>query len=181
MVEVRVRGALVTRQRTYMEQLAGPAHVAAAVDALPPDRRHLYDEATLLSWVPQGTVRDVTRGVAERLGISGVELAERVVDASVYDLCRGPWNILLRMTDDEALISRSAAIFARAFDAGRLRVTREGPGIFDVVLNGWPGVDDMDLASISAGIKATLRSVGRSARVDRTRTPDGARYRVLVL
>ncbi len=181
MVDVRVRGALVTRQRSYMERLAGRDRVAKAVDALPADLRAAYDEATLLSWVPQRAVREVTRAVASDLGLPAVELAERVVGTSVFDLCRGPWNILLRMTDEEALISRAAAIFARSFDVGEIRASREPTGGYALTLRGWPSADDMDLASLAAGIKAVLRSVGRGARVDRVRTPEGARYRLLIV
>jgi hypothetical protein len=39
----------------------------------------------------------------------------------------------------------------------------------------------MDLASLSAGIRATLGAVGRMCRIERSRTSDGALYRVHVV
>lgn len=177
---IRVRGALVLSQRAHMERIAGRATVRRAIDALPPGLRDAYDDASMLSWVPQRAVRDVTRLVANDLGMSAVGLAERIVRTSVTELCAGPWNILLRLSSDEALLSRATSIFARAFDVGRIDTTVQEGGAIEVVLRGWPAADDMDIASVSAGIRATLEAVGRLARVQHVRTPDGARYRVHV-
>jgi hypothetical protein len=181
MTTIRVRGALVTRQRAYMESFAGRAAVASAVASLPSALRASYDEASMLSWVPQEAVREVTRRVATSLSMSPVDLAERVVTDSVSSLCAGPWNILLRLTSDEALVSRAAAIFQRAFDAGSVETRLLAEGEVELVLRGWPGADDMDLASLSAGIRATLGAVGRTSRVERSRTSDGALFRVHVV
>jgi hypothetical protein len=149
-----------------------------------PSRRSLrasYDEATILSWVPQEAVREVTRRVAANLAMSPVELAERVVTDSVSSLCVGPWNILLRLTSDEALVSRAATIFQRAFDTGLIETRSIAEGEVELILRGWPAADEMDLASLSAGIRATLGSVGRMCRIERSRTSDGALYRVHVV
>lgn len=171
----------MTRQRAYMESIAGRAVVADAIAALPAALRQSYDEATLLSWVPQVAVREVTRNVARALAMSPVELAERVVSDSVSDLCAGPWNILLRLTSDEALVSRAAAIFQRAFDKGSVETRLVAEGEVELTLRGWPAADDMDIASLAAGIRATLTAVGRASRVERSRTGDGALYRVKVV
>ena len=90
-----------------MESFAGRAVVARAVASLPNALRASYEDATLLSRVPQEAVREVTRRVADELAMDPVSLAERVVSDSVSGLCAGPWNILLRLTSDEALVSLS--------------------------------------------------------------------------
>ena len=164
-----------------MESFAGRAVVARAVASLPNALRASYEDATLLSWVPQEAVREVTRRVADELAMDPVSLAERVVSDSVSGLCAGPWNILLRLTSDEALVSRAATIFQRAFDAGMIETRLVAEGDVELTLRGWPGADEMDLASLSAGIRATLASVGRAGRVERARTSDGALYRVKVV
>jgi hypothetical protein len=164
-----------------MESFAGRAVVARAVASLPNALRASYEDATLLSRVPQEAVREVTRRVADELAMDPVSLAERVVSDSVSGLCAGPWNILLRLTSDEALVSRAATIFQRAFDAGMIETRLVSEGDVELTLRGWPGADEMDLASLSAGIRATLASVGRAGRVERSRTSDGALYRVKVV
>jgi hypothetical protein len=105
---VRVRGLLVLSQRRLMERMAGAPTVQAALARVEPALRVAYEEASVLSWVPQPAVRAVTREVAHAMAISPVTLAERVVSASVKELCDGPWNVLLRMVSDDALIRRAA-------------------------------------------------------------------------
>lgn len=172
---MRVRGLLVLSQRRLMERVAGKVAVCNAIDKLCERERRAYLEASVLSWVPQPVVRSVTRSVAEELGETGDSFAERIVHMSVLDACRGPWNALLRMTSNEALIRRTAALFARSFDRGRVEVRAHGQN-FEMVLDGWPECESMDLVSVRAGIVATLESIGRGARVEIRPTADGARY-----
>lgn len=162
-----------------MEAMLGADAVAAAIDALSPAMGQEYRDASVLSWVSQPAVREVTREVARRAGLSGEALAERIVRDSVLELCRGPWNVLLRLTSDEALIERAAALFARSFDAGRIRAQRSADTV-ELVLEGWPRPDRMDLVSIRAGISATLEAVGRRAEIELTPQPSGARFVVRV-
>jgi hypothetical protein len=179
--DVNVRGVLVLRQRALMEGMAGRTVVQEVVASLgDPVMRASYEEASILSWVPQRAVRDVTSGVARAMGMSDVALAERVVERSVTELCTGPWNILLRMTDDDALIGRAAALFARSFDRGGIEVRRAADGVIEVILSGWPDAHEMDLASLAAGMLATLRSVGRDAVIERRARVGGQIYRVRV-
>lgn len=93
----------------------------------------------------------MTRRVAAEVGRSPVAFAERVVSESVLDLCRGPWNVLLRLASDEALIARSAAIFQRAFDAGTLQTTLLGPGEVEVALRGWPTAEEAARGRVAGG------------------------------
>lgn len=174
---IRVRGLLVRSQRRAMEAMAGLDAVQRAIDALPPAERSAYEEASALSWVPQTAVRGVTRSVAGRLGLTGEQLAAKIVRASVREACSGPWNVLLRLSSDEALIARVASLFARAFDGGRIEATKVDEGV-ELVLRGWPDADRMDLVSLEVGVEATLSSVGRNASIETHRTPEGARMLV---
>lgn len=178
---VRVRGLLVLSQRRLMERMAGAPTVQAALARVEPALRVAYEEASVLSWVPQPAVRAVTREVAHAMAISPVTLAERVVSASVKELCDGPWNVLLRMVSDDALIRRAATLFARSFDAGELASRALEDGSLVLTLTGWPDVDEMDRASVAAGMLATLGAVGRSAQVEQRALPDGAIYTVRVM
>lgn len=177
---VSVRGLLVLGQRRLMERMAGVAAMQAALARLEPEVRAAYEEASVLSWVPQPAVRAVTREVALAMGISPVALAERVVSASVKELCEGPWNVLLRMVSDDALIRRAATLFARSFDMGAIDCRLVDDGSLVLTLTGWPDPHEMDLASVTAGMLAALNAVGRQARVEQRPLPDGAVYTVRV-
>lgn len=171
---------LVLSQRRRMEALVGADRVAAAIDTLEPAMRRDYLDASALGWVPQPAVREVTRAVAQSAGLTGEALVERIVRDSVLELCQGPWNILLRLTSDEALIERAASLFARSFDGGTIRARRTSDAV-EIVLEGWPRPDRMDLVSIRAGIAATLEAVDRRAVIEMGAQPGGARYVVRVV
>lgn len=174
--DIHVRGLLVLRQRAIMEALCGPARFAQALASLPEDMRAEYDAATSLGWVRQSTVRAVTQAAAAQIAADPVRFAGDVVEQSITDAVRGVWAVLVRNTNDDALLSRAATIFEKSFDRGRFRAASLGPGRAEIVLEGWADPHEMDIVSIERSIAAVLRVAGRTAsRVTTSRV--GARVR----
>ncbi len=164
---IRVRGMLVLSQRRLIERKLGHEAVQAGLRELTEAERVEYDNATILSWVPQNAVRTFTRAAAESAGMDPSTLVHDVVRESVEFVCRGPWKVMLKLTSDEALLRRSAMLFSRSFDQGELRISRISANQYRMAVSNWPEAEELDFISLEAGVRAILGVVQRPARIER--------------
>jgi GGDEF domain-containing protein len=97
-----------------------------------------------------------------------------LVSQSLRDALSGPWAIFLgRMTTDEAILRRAAALFEKSFDRGQVSATALGDGRFRLILSGWSDPHPMDIESIKSAIETLLAIVERPAVVVANRKSDG--------
>lgn len=159
--ETRIFGAVLLEQRKVLRELAGDAVLDRVIADLPEDRRNEYEGLTLLSWCRHSTATDVVVGVGRELGKRPEIFQSEVVRAGVERLFGGVWKVLLRFSSDDALIKRSALLYSKACDRGRITVEQLGVGHVKLTLSEWPDAPDLAIIALTAGIESVLRVVGR--------------------
>jgi hypothetical protein len=169
--ETRIFGAVLLEQRKVLRELAGDDVLARVIAQLPEDRRAEYEGLTLLSWCRHSTATNVIGGVGQALGKRPEVFQAEVVRAGVERLFGGMWKVLIRFSSDEALIKRSALLYSKACDRGRLSAEPLGPGHVKLVLSEWPDVPDMAVIALVAGIESVLEVVGRKPTITWKREP----------
>ena len=175
MLEPRVIGALIQKEREVLEDIVGPEAVNAALNTLPDDQREEYSTVRPLTRIRTRTVEAVYSAVADGTGREVMRLHRELVRASMENALRGVWRALLRLTSDDALVRRAPLIFSRGLSAGTLVARIVTPGAAEIRLTGWNGVSDMQINGIAAGVETLLGCAGRqNVRVVSHRTLDGA-------
>ena len=173
--EACVAGALASNLRAVLIELAGKSTVEAVLARLPRDVREDFVSVTPLGWVRISSFERVFGETARELGRSTADLHTEVARLSIERTFRTVWRVLLRLTTDGALISRTPVIFARSYDRGRLRASIPIPGRGEITLEGWPDAPDWPLRATRIGVETVLRIAGRKdVRVSAERAPDGA-------
>lgn len=163
--ETRIFGAVLLEQRKVLEELAGKDALARAIESLPGDRRAEYEGLSFLSWCRHSTATDVVVRVGRELGKLPEAFQAEVVRAGVERMFGGVWKVLLRLSSDEALIKRSATLYSKACDRGRMTADPLGPGHVKLTLSEWPEIPDLAIIALAAGIEAVLNVVGRGAAI----------------
>lgn len=169
--ETRIFGAVVLEQRKVLVKLAGEEVFRGAVAALPDEVRAEYEGISLLSWCRVSTATEVVQSIGRALGKQPEAFQAEVVRAGVQRLFGGMWNVLLRFSSDEALIRRSALLYSKACDRGRLSAEPLGNGHVKLVLSEWPDIPHLSIIALVAGIESVLGVVGRSAVITWHREP----------
>jgi hypothetical protein len=159
--ETRIFGAVLLEQRRVMEELAGPERFTRIVAELPPDIRDEYEGLTMLSWCRHSTATAITTHVGEALGRRPEDFQAEVVRLGIERTFGGIWKVLLKFTSDEALIKRTALLFSKTCDRGKLTAEPLGPGHVRLVLSEWPDIPDLDIIAVATGIETVLHIVGR--------------------
>lgn len=173
----RVGGTIVVEAREVLRELAG-AQFDAALATLPPALEAEYREITPLSWFPVDRLEQVVRAIARQLHTDPLDLNDRVSTLATERALGGIWRMLLRITTDRALLSRTPVIYQKTYDTGRIVPRITAPGRAEVELLDFPGAPEFVLRPLGVGIQTTLRCAGRAqARVTHERTRDGAMYR----
>jgi len=172
-----ISGPLACGLRDVAAELVGKEVVERALARVPPDARTHYQTATAIEWMPIEVMEQAFTAIAGELGTDVAQLHERVATISIERTFRTVWRVLLRLTTDKALVSRTPGVFARSYNRGRLTVEIPRPGRGEIVLLDWPNVPAWPLRATRIGIATVLRVAGRNdVRVDLTPTPSGARY-----
>jgi hypothetical protein len=170
--ETRIFGAVLLEQRKVLVELAGEELLESIVRALPRDQREEYEGLTLLSWCRHTTATEVVVRVGAALGKRPEVFQAEVVRAGVERLFGGIWKVLLRISSDDALIKRTAVLYAKACDRGRMSAESIAPGRVKLTLSEWPDVPDLGIIALAAGIDSVLRVVGRRAVITHRREGD---------
>jgi hypothetical protein len=159
---VDILGADVTREG--LEN--APSSAAAAVrNALPG------------IWVPIADVETVFGALASASGRDLASLHVELARLSVDKAFRTLWRMLLKLTTDAALVSRTPVIFAKSYNRGRLVPQIPTPGRGEVELVDWPNAPEWPIRGTRVGIETVLQIAGRKGvRVEGRRTATGALY-----
>ncbi len=160
-------------------ELLGREVVERGLSSLAPALRARVAGAVPGGWVPIGSAEEAFRSIAhaaerEWPGLH-VELARHTVERAYRTL----WRMLLRLTSDSALVSRTPVIFGKSYNRGRLVASVLFSGRGEVELIDWPDAPDWPIRGTQAGIETGLRIAGRrNVRVESRRTQTGAFFAV---
>jgi hypothetical protein len=173
----RVSGALACGLREVLVDRAGEDAVARALARCDDDIRQRWQNATHVGWVPIEVLERVFGEVAASLGRNVADLHTEVARVSIERTMRTLWRVLLRLTTDQALISRTPVIFAKSYNRGRLLAVIPSSGHAEVNLVEWRNPPEWPLRATRIGIETVLRIAGRNdVEVSYSRTNEGATY-----
>jgi hypothetical protein len=151
----------------------------AALARVPESVRRDFESITGVGWIPIASMEAVFAEIALQRGQTLAELHEQVARIAVEQTLRTVWRMLLRLTTDNALISRAPSLFARAYNRGRVDASLLASGRGELTLHDWPKAPDWVVRGLRIGTETCLRLAGRSSvRVVSERRPDGAVFHV---
>lgn len=172
-----VSGTLVRGLLEVARDVVGADTLLRGVERAPPVERAAVEGALPGVWVPIVSVERTFASIAEAAGRDLPGLHLELARISVERALKTFWRMLLRLTSDEALISRTPVIFGKSYNRGRLVPSIVSPGRGEVRLLDWPEAPEWPLRGTRVGVETVLRVAGRKdVRVDGQRTPTGALY-----
>jgi stage V sporulation protein SpoVS len=172
-------GALYLRTERVFRQVVGDGAVDQAFASLSSEHQQILESAVPAAWIPVAVIDVFYEAIARCAGQDLNSFYPEVVQLGITQALRSVWKVLMRLTTDRALLSRTPIIYARGHSVGRIQTTIDAPGKATVVLSGWPGVPELRRVGVGANIQAVMDVAGRkgvSVRYDRT--VDGAVYHV---
>lgn len=173
--EPNITGTLVSAHLDLLGGRFGVAEVARCIDGLPPETRSDLQGVIAAGWVPVRSYDLFYRAFAKQTGVDVGDLHADMSRQSVERTFKTLWRLLLRLTSDEALVSRTPVLFSRAYTRGKLSSSIPSPGVAELALDGWPDVPDIVIRGTRIAIETVLRLSGRTAvRTSFERAPDGA-------
>ncbi len=172
-----VSGTLIRGLLDAADELLGKDAVQRGISAIEPEIGSLVAGAVPGRWIPITAAETTFRGIAGAAHRDWptlhVELARHTVERAYQTF----WRMLLRLTSDSALVSRTPVIFGKSYNHGRLVASIPISGRGEVELVDWADVPDWPIRGTRAGIETGLRIAGRrNVRVECKRTPTGASY-----
>lgn len=172
-------GQAVLDLRWAFDQVLGHDALVRALSSLPVAVREEYEEATSLSWVSYETIRAVHDAFARESGEPIERLLDRAVPLAVERSFKTVWRLLLRFTNDEALVARTPLLYSRTRSRGQLSARLVKPGESLCELSGWASIPARDIHALTVSIRVFLELAGRlGVTVVGERTAGGARFRV---
>ncbi len=159
--EATMSGALVMEHRRMLTELCTPDGFAAVLAELRPDEREAYLSVDPLVWFPVSTAERVFVIAGRRLGRDPAELHEAISRQGVERTLTRLWRFVLRFVPDDALISRSERLYARAFQKGKLDARMVRPGYVEIQVDGWPDMPEFSIRGFRIAIETVLRLAGR--------------------
>jgi len=173
----RLSGAVFTANLKLYRELLGSDVVDATLATLPADQREEVDAAVASAWLRASTCDAVYTALGAETGRDPIVVYRDIVERGVERTLITLWRVLLQVTTDRALLSRTPQFYRKGHDTGELSAAMLGPGFARLVLTGWPDIPEMRLHGVAAGVTAVLRVAGRrSVSLTFERTADGARF-----
>jgi hypothetical protein len=170
-------GPLACNLRDVAAEIVGEEHVERALETVPPADRERYQTLTAIEWIPIETMERVFAAIAKEVGTDVAKLHEQVATVSIERTFRTIWRLLMKLTTDHALVSRTPKVFARSYNRGRLIAEIPAKGCGTIELVDWPDAPAWTVRATRIGIATVLRLAGRAdVRVDSSPTATGARY-----
>ena len=177
--EPRIAGTMMLQHRQVMEERFGKATVARAIAALSEAQRAELASALPTNWVRLDAFQALYDAVCRETGVDIDELHSAVTRESTARTVRTVWRMLLRMTGDQALVTRTPDMYKKAFSLGQVQSRLIDDGRSENVLTGWPNVPDFVLRQVRVATAEVLALAGRTnIDVQVERRPDGAQYTV---
>lgn len=173
----RVSAALLTDQIAILREQIGADVVARAMDSLPEAQRAELRALTSVGWIDVAIAKAIFVAAAHEAGRDVESVHRNAVRAGVEQTFKSLWRLILRLTTDNALVTRTPMIYSKTYDSGKLSSRIVAPGRAEIVLEGWPGADELSLRGLAVGIETTLIVAGRKGvRVNFDRRSDGALF-----
>jgi hypothetical protein len=174
-----VSGTLIHSLVEVARETLGRQVFEAGFDAAPGDSGAIVRAAMPGQWLPVAAVEAAFESLAKAAGRDLPSLHLELAKISVDRALRRFWRIFLKLTSDEALVSRTPVIYAKSFNRGRLTSAVPAPGKGQVELLDWPSAPEWPVRGTRIGIEAVLSLAGRAnVRADVRRTATGAIYAV---
>jgi hypothetical protein len=175
-------GALATDElRVLRSQIGADAYtkvLASLGEAAQAELRAL----TAVSWIDVEHIKvehikAVFLAAARETGRRPEQVHRDAVRGGIEHTFRSVWRLLLRVTTDNALVTRTPAFYARSYDTGALTARIVSPGRADLLLDGWPNGGEYSMRGVGIAVEATLTLAGRTGvQVSFYRTATGAKY-----
>ncbi len=172
-------GALYLSTDKVFRQVVGDEAVDEAFGSLSREQQQVLESAVPAAWIPFSVVDAYYDAIARSANRDLRPLFSEVVRLGVSQTLRSVWKILIRLTTDRALISRTPVIYRRGHSVGEIKTMIDAPGRATVVLTGWPGIPDLRRVGVAVGIQSVMDVAGRkNVTVRYDETDDGAVYHV---
>ena len=177
--EPQIAGTMMLQHRQVMEERFGKAPVARAIATLSEAQRTELTSALPTNWVRLDAFQALYAAVSRETGTDIDELHSAVTRESTARTVRTVWRMLLRMTNDQALVARTPEMYKKAFSIGQVQSRFIEGGRSENALTGWPDVPDFVLRQVRVATVEVLALAGRTnIDVQVERRPDGAVYTV---
>jgi len=177
--EPRIAGTMMLQHRQVMEERFGKPVIARAIATLSEAQRTELASALPTNWVRLEAFQALYDAVCRETGVDIDELHGAVTRESTARTVRTVWRMLLRMTGDQALVTRTPEMYKKAFSIGQVQSRLIEEGRSENVLTGWPNVPDFVLRQVRVATAEVLALAGRTnVDVQVERRPDGAQYTV---
>jgi hypothetical protein len=177
--EPQIAGTMMLQHRQVMEERFGKARVVSAIATLSEPMRAELARALPTNWVRLDALQALYDAVSHETGVGIEELHSAVTRESTARTVRTVWRMLLRLSNDNTLVTRTPEMYKKAFSIGQVQSRLVEPGHSENLLTGWPEVPDFVLRQVRVATEEVLVLAGRSEiRVDVERRPDGACYSV---
>jgi hypothetical protein len=174
-----VSGTLIHSLVEVAREKLGHQVVTTGFGSAPGDAGAVVVNATPGQWIPIAAVETAFESLAKAAGRDLPALHIELARIGVERTIRRFWRMLLKVTSDSALVSRTPVIFAKSYNRGRLVPAIVAPGRGHVELVDWPQAPEWPVRGTRAGIEAALTVAGRqNVRADVKRTATGAVYSV---
>ena len=171
-------GQAVLDSRWAFERVIGHEALIRALATLPPDVREEYERTTPLTWVSYATMRAVHDAYAREANQPIERLLDQVLPIAMERSFATVWRLLLRVTNDEAIIARAPLLYSRTRSRGTLTARIEMPGVAICELSGWASIPARDIHALTVSVRSFLALAGRNnVTVVGERTSGGARFR----
>ena len=171
-----VSGTTFCAHRDEIESEHGRPALLRAVARLQPAQREHVMSALPVSWVLVSTQQALYEALALETGRPAEQLHVEMVRRSTERTVRTLWRVLLRLTSDDALVSRAPVLFKKSYRQGAMDAEQLAPGRVRLTVSGWPNMPAISLRGLRVGIETILILAGRrDVRVKSEASADGAR------
>lgn len=176
-----VYGQIILDQKVSAEELLGPDRVSRAIATMPPDARRALERLMPMSWLGLEEARAFHQACADEAGQELYAWHRQVVRNGTKRTFTGIWRVFLRFTSLEMLVKRSAVIYQRIYDEGRMTACMMAPTVAIAEVHDWPDMPEFELAALCVGIEAAIELTGKRAEVSWEQRPNGAWMEVMVV
>ena len=174
-----VSGLSMMNFRDAVSRQFGPSLAARGLERLDPTKRQQLETMTAVDWIPVETLASAVDAWADEANVSPEELTIRGVRESTRQSFATVWSVLLRLTTDEALVTRTNLIYARSRNVGKLTSELRGPRSARLVRTEWRNPTDRQHLSLAVAFETVMELTGRyHARCTFKRTSDGGIFQL---
>ena len=158
---VHVSAAVFLDQFQLAKEVLGPEAVDRAIATLPAAARTEIEELLPVSWLCIDTAAQFHYAVAKQANKDPIEWHRLLTRLGLERTFTTVWRLFMRLVSVEALIKRTAVIYARSYDTGRIEAQLIAPGHIEATLSDWPDIPEFEIDALTSGVQAMLHIAGR--------------------